>query len=62
MRGSFISFDSKKLSPLDIAVARNRLDIVQLLTRIKNFESWTSFKDCMYLDIFAHVLVIIHNK
>jgi ankyrin repeat protein/2-C-methyl-D-erythritol 4-phosphate cytidylyltransferase len=51
--GSFISFDSKKLSPLVIAVARNRLDIVQLLTRIKNFESWTSFKDCMYRGYFC---------
>jgi hypothetical protein len=60
--GSFISFDSKKRSPLVIAVARNRLDIVQLLTRIKNFESWTSFKDCCTVDIFSHVLVIIHNK
>jgi ankyrin repeat protein len=50
--GSFISFDSKKLSPLVIALSRNRLDIVQLLTRIKNFESWTSFKDCMYRGYF----------
>jgi ankyrin repeat protein len=58
-RGSFISFDSKKLSPLEIAVMRNRLDVVQLLTAIKNFESCTSFKDCMH---WAYICSCICNN
>jgi ankyrin repeat protein len=51
--GSFISFDSKKLSPLVIAVKRNRLDIVQLLTTTNSFESSTSFMHCIVLAYFT---------
>jgi ankyrin repeat protein len=51
--GSFISHDDKGLSPLDIAVKRNRLDIVQLLTTTNSFESSTSFMHCIVLAYFT---------
>jgi ankyrin repeat protein len=58
--GSFISVEHfRHLSPLDIAVMRNQLGIVQLLAKKKNFKSLKLFKDrlaiaCLHACIFYY--------
>jgi ankyrin repeat protein len=64
--GSFISVEHfMYLSPLDIAVMRNRRDIVKLLAKEKNFKSLKLFNDrlslaCLYACIFYYPKLIIY--